>query len=154
MDKIIQLTKSANNTPSSQRECKYHRAGNCRYKDKCRYRHSSHTIITDNRPQYTQHTISQRSDTSTKSPYKYRQTGESHRERTPETFRSQERRTPERRRSPERRSPERRSRPRHTDRIPDANRRSTDHHPKDPPIGLGRHKDLEDDGKQPIIIII
>ena len=35
---------------------------------------------------------------------------------------------------------------------------ATDHHPKDPPIGLGRHKDLEllveDDGKQPIIIII
>ena len=135
MDKIIQLTKSANNTPSSQIECKYHRAGNCRYKDKCRYRHSSHTIITDNRPQYTQHTISQRSDTSTKSPYKNRRTGESHRERTPESFRSQERRTPERRRSlerrrtperrrsPERRSPERRSRPRHTDRTPDANRR-------------------------------
>ena len=125
MDKIIQLTKSANNTPSSQIECKYHRAGNCKYKDKCRYKHSTHTIITDNRPQYTQHNIPQRSDTTTKSPYKYRRTGESHRERTPESFRSQERRTPERRRSSERRrSPERRSRPRHTNRTPDANRRS------------------------------
>ena len=114
MDKIILLTKSANNIPSSQIECKYYRAGNCKYKDKCRYKHSSHTIITDNRPQYTQHTISQRSDTTTKSPYKNRRTGKSHRERTPESRRLQERR----------RTPERRSRPRHTDRTPNANCRS------------------------------